>query len=93
MIESLRQELAVAVAKGDGKAEFFEVNAAAGIGTRAGSHGRCPAQRYWGQDLRAVRRLLWRDHPTEPVVDAIKVALEHRLFSLPRLERMMLPRR
>jgi transposase len=51
-------------------------------------------KRHGGQALRAVRRLhrLWRDYPTEPVVDAVKVALEHRLLDLSRLEQMVLRR-
>lgn len=50
--------------------------------------------RHGGQALRAVRRLhrLWRDYPTEPVVKAVQIALEHRLLDLGRLERMVLRR-
>ncbi|MEN8184598.1 MAG: IS21 family transposase, partial [Myxococcota bacterium] len=51
-------------------------------------------KRHGGQALRAVRRLhrLWRDYPTEPVVDAVEVALEHGLLDLSRIERMVLRR-
>jgi hypothetical protein len=47
-----------------------------------------------GQALRTVKRLhkIWLDYPTEPVVEAVTVAVRHGLLDLERIERMVLRR-
>lgn len=51
-------------------------------------------KRHGGQALRAVRRLhkMWLEYPTVPVVDAVRVAVEHGLIDLERIESMVLRR-
>ena len=51
-------------------------------------------KRHGGRAVKAVRRLhrLWNDHPTEPVREAISVALKYGLTDLQRIERMVLRR-
>lgn len=51
-------------------------------------------RRHGGQALRAVRRLhrLYLDYPTSYLVDAVRTALQFRLYDLGRIERMTLAR-
>jgi hypothetical protein len=50
--------------------------------------------RHGGQARRAMRELerLWRDYPDQPLLDAIRVALDFDLVDLVRIERMTLER-
>jgi transposase len=65
-------------------------NAAPGLGTLVDRLRK----RHGGQALRTVKRLhkLWLDYPTEPVIEAVELALRHDLTDLERIERMVLRR-
>jgi hypothetical protein len=51
-------------------------------------------RRHGGQALRAIRRLhrMYLEYPTEPLCDAVRVALAYQLVDLARIERMALER-
>ncbi len=51
-------------------------------------------RKYGGQAVKAVRRLhrIWTDYPTEAVLGAVSVALDHGLLDLERIETMVLKR-
>ncbi len=51
-------------------------------------------KRHGGQALRSVRHLhrLWLDYPTNTLVDAVQVAIDHDLLHLGRIEQMVLRR-
>ena len=51
-------------------------------------------KRHGGRAVKAVRRLhrIWTEYPTEAVLGAVSVALEHGLLDLRRIERMVLQR-
>ena len=51
-------------------------------------------KRHGGRALRKVRQLhrLWRDYPTQPLLDAIIAALEYGLIDISRIETMVLRR-